>query len=60
MKTIEPDTQELILDVLPKDGLLALELMCQLLANMIISIDGASVTCAIDLIKFHVDEYEGT
>lgn len=60
MRTIEPEVQDIILNILPKDGPIALEVMCQLLANMILSIDGASVTCIIDCIKFHINEYEGT
>lgn len=60
MQTIEPGVQNLILNALPDDGPLALEVMCQLLANLILSIDGASVPSAIERIMFHVDEYEGT
>lgn len=60
MKTIEPDIQEAILKVLPADGTLAMDLMCQLVANMILSIDEAHLHQTIERIKFHLAAYEGT
>lgn len=60
MKTIRPATQELILDALPDEGSEAIELMAQLLANMILCIDGATIDKTIDRLRFHLAEYEGT
>ncbi len=60
MKTIEPDIQEVILNALPADGPLAMELMCQLMANMILSINEATIHKTVARINFHLGEYEGT
>lgn len=60
IKTIEPDIQEKILDVLPSDGPLALKVMSQLTANIIISINGANVNEFIDTLKSDIALYEGT
>ena len=60
MKTIERDIQEAILKLLPANGPLAIELMCQLIANMILNIDEAHLHQTIERIKFHLAEYEGT
>lgn len=49
MKTIQPEIQLAIIDILPDDGELALKIMCQMLANMILSVDDAS---RINTIKF--------
>ena len=60
MQTIEPDIQEAILDILPDDGLLAIRLMCQLLANMIISIRADNIDDVINHIRAELVSYEGT
>ncbi len=59
MQTIEPNTQKEIIRILPQDGDLAIDLMCQLLANMILSINKATIDKAVTRLKFHLDEYEG-
>ncbi len=43
IETIEPDIQEKILDALPADGPLALKVMAQLSANMLLEIKGADL-----------------
>lgn len=60
MKTIEPAIQEAILDILPDNGNTAIELMCQLIANMILSIDNIDINLVTKLIKVNLDEYQGT
>jgi len=60
MEIIEPDIQEIILDILPSNGQLAMELMCQLTANMILSIPNSNINNVIERIKFYLAEYEGT
>ena len=60
MSTIEPDIQEAILDILPEDGQLATELMCQLLANMILSVPDTDINKISERIKAHLAAYEGT
>jgi len=60
METIEPDIQDAILDILPNDGPLAMRIMCQLLANMILSLEGSSINDVIELIRLNLAEYEGT
>ena len=60
MGTIEADIQEIILNTLPADGPLAMELMCQLVANMILSIPGATIDKVVERLKFHLAMYEGT
>ena len=60
METIEPDIQDAILDILPNDGPLAMRLMRQLLANMILSLEGSSINDVIELIRLNLAEYEGT
>lgn len=59
-QTIEPDIQEAILAILPDDGPTAINLICQLLANMILSIDKANINDTIMLLKDHLAAYEGT
>lgn len=59
-QTIEPAIQEAILDILPADGPKAIELICQLLANMILSIDKANINDTIALLKGHLAAHEGT
>ncbi len=60
-KAIEPDIQEAIIDALPNDYDQAMEVICQLIANMMLSgsapWDWHKVTSKI---KFHLAEYEGT
>ena len=60
MIIIEPDIQEKILDILPDDGAKALNLMAQLTANMIISIDNANVKNYIESLHSHLASMEGT
>lgn len=60
MQTIEPDIQEAILDALPNDGSLALKLMAQLIANMLLSIKDANVNNFINDLKLNLQLYEGT
>jgi len=58
--TIEPDIQDAIVDILPNDGHKALEVMAQLTANMIISINNANIDDYIKNLKNHLASYEGT
>lgn len=60
MRTIETDIQEKIIDLLPADGMLALRIVCQLIANMIISIDGATLPQTLNQINYYFADYEGT
>ena len=60
MRTIKPDIQNAILDILPDDGPLATRLMCQLLANMIISIGEDNIDDVINRIRLELASYEGT
>lgn len=55
-----PDIQEKILDVLPSDGLIALGVMSQLTANMILSIKDANIDSFINNLKSDLALYEGT
>lgn len=41
--TIEPEIQEAILTALPEDGELALQIMAQLCANIVLSVKGANL-----------------
>lgn len=43
VRSIEPECQDKILDILPDDGNLALKVMAQLSANMLLSIKGADL-----------------
>lgn len=58
--TVEPETQEKILDVLPEDGPLSLKIMAQLSANMILSIDNANIDDFIADLRKNMGEYQGT
>lgn len=58
--TLEPDIQEKILDILPNDGTLALKVMSQLTANMLISIKNANFVDYINNLKSDLALYEGT
>lgn len=58
--TIEPDIQDKILNILPDDGTLALKLMSQLTANMLISIKNANYADFITNLKNDLALYEGT
>lgn len=60
MTAIEPDIQEAILLMLPEDYDLSIELLCQLLANIMLSGKGASYETVTTYIKTHVASYEGT
>ena len=61
MPTIEPILQEAILDILPNDYDLAMCLMCQLLANMMLSGDGSwPVQRITQQITCELAAYEGT
>lgn len=60
MQTIEPDIQEAILTMLPDDYKTSVRLMCQLLANIMLSGDGMSLDYVISEIKVNVAAYEGT
>jgi hypothetical protein len=60
MKTIEPEIQEKILDILPEDGSLALRLVAQLAANMILSIEGATIGSFVAELKENLEQYAGT
>jgi hypothetical protein len=55
--TIEPEIQEQILNILPDDGPLALKIMCQLLANMIMSINHTKLGWVIAEIKTNLVNY---
>ena len=60
METIEPDIQDNILTILPDDGPLALKVINQLAANMIISIKDANINDFITELKSNIANYEGT
>jgi hypothetical protein len=57
-KTIKPDIQEAILCLLPDEGDLALCIMAQLLANMILSIKDANAQAVVDLIWLNLNCYK--
>jgi len=57
--TIEPDIQEAIIVILPNDGYKALEVMAQLTANMILSINNANIDDYIKNLKNHLASYKG-
>lgn len=61
MKTLCPEVQEIILDALPSDGLLAIDVMCQLLAKMVTVVDNAPnlPRLFIKITEFHA-AYERT
>lgn len=58
MPTIEAATQEAILEILPEDGPLALRLMAQLVANMIISIDEGDIETFIADLRRELATFE--
>lgn len=61
MTTIEPDIQEQILTALPEDYNQAMEVMCQLLANMMLSGNCPwNINKTTARIKSNLAEYEGT
>jgi hypothetical protein len=60
MRTIDRATQEAIIDILPQDGNRAMELMCQLLANLTLSVDGFTIDKTINLLRENFKTYEGT
>lgn len=60
IKFIQPDIQETILNILPDYGPNALNLMAQLTANMLISIDGANINDYIVSLNNHLVSMEGT
>lgn len=51
--TVEPDAQDSILDVLPRDGSVALEVMAQLSANMVTSIPEADLESFIERVRYY-------
>lgn len=55
--TIEPDTQQIILDALPNEGNIALEVMAQLSANMILSIPGMKLDLFLGMVRAHYEAY---
>jgi hypothetical protein len=61
MRTIEPTIQESIVDILPQDYDLAMGLMCQLLANMMLSGDAPwDINKTIAELKANLAAYAGT
>lgn len=61
MQTIERATQEAILDILPADYDRAMCLMCQLLANMMLSGDAPwDINKTIAELKANLAAYAGT
>jgi hypothetical protein len=56
--TIEGDIQEIILQVLPDDGALALDVMAQLSANMIMSIKGADIESYVQNLRAQYSAYQ--
>ena len=61
MPTIEPFLQEAILNSLPNDYDLAMSLMCQLLANMMLSGNTPwDMTKVTDRLRAELDAYAGT
>lgn len=61
MFTIEPDIQEIILTALPDNYDAAMALMCQLVANMMLSGDSSwDIVRVCRQIKTNLADYEGT
>jgi hypothetical protein len=61
METIEPDTQETIIAVLPNNYDISMSLMCQLIANMMLSGDTPwDINKVMHEIKANLDAYAGT
>jgi hypothetical protein len=60
MTTIEPEIQEKILDILPNDYNTSIDLICQLLANMMLCANGSTWVEIENKIKLNLAEYEGT
>lgn len=61
MQTIEPAIQETILTALPEDYDQAMEVMCQLLANMMLSGHAPwDINKTVARIRLRLDEYAGT
>lgn len=60
METIESDIQEQILNILPDDYETSVNLMCQLLANIMLSGKGVPFYVITNKIKNHVIAYQGT
>lgn len=57
IKTIEPEIQDRVLDILPNDGKLALKVMAQLSANMLLSINGSDLGLFIKDIQDNFSAY---
>jgi hypothetical protein len=57
LKTIEPDIQEKIIDILPNDGPLALKVMAQLSANILLEVKGAELELFIKDIQDNFEVY---
>lgn len=61
MTTIEPEIQEKILEILPSNGELAVIVLAQLFANVVMSVydeKPASIKAAIDLVMVNWNAYE--
>lgn len=56
--TIEPEIQEAILDILPGNGQKALLVIAQLAANMVLSIDGATIENFMLSVENYYRDYE--
>ena len=61
METIEPDTQETIIAVLPNNYDISMSIMCQLIANMMLSGDTPwDINKVTREIMINLDAYAGT
>jgi len=58
LTTIEPEIQDAILDILPNDPAIALDVMAQLSANMLVSIP-ADLDKFIENLKIRFAAYKG-
>lgn len=57
--TINPDLQATIVNLLPDDQDEAMEIMCQLIANFILSMENKSEQSVSELIHKHLISYKG-
>ena len=58
MQTLEPDIQEKIITMLPEDGELAILVLAQLFANVVMSVNGMNINAAVDMIMVNWKSYE--
>ena len=58
MNIIERDCQDKILDILPNNPQLALKVMAQMVANMMLSIDDANFEDFSADVKYNIDAFK--